>query len=288
MHGDDADGTELTVMQVAKRIGMAEPVIDVLRQIQESGETLAPEGNAAVRGLTDPSQRAASWHALKSTLGNDPDGFRILYWMLYAAGRYTFPTYARMGIPATVFDDTMGCFSRFVDEHQVSYGKYGFDRDFWTYRELSARLFRLGTLEFELAYEADDVPAIAGMPRIINIHIPSNASLDPEHCDASIASSRDFLASFFPNWAGLPYWCESWLLSPALNQLLPERSHILAFQRRFDIRETNPDADDWREWVFQRNNAPIAELPERTSLQRNMKRFLLGGGKVGIGIGRLR
>lgn len=280
--------TALSVLQVAARIHMPDLVIDVLRQLQDSGETLPPEGMDAVRGLTDPQRRVASWHTLKSALGNDTDGMRMLYWMLYAAGQYTFPEYCRMSISGTVFDDTMACFSRFVGEHQVSYGRYGFDRDFWTYRELSARLFRLGALEFELAYEADDVPAIAGMPRIINMHIPSDAPLTPEQCDASIAHSRSFLAQYFPDWANLPYWCESWLLSPALETLLPERSHILAFQHRFDIRQTNPDAPDWREWVFQRCAAPIPDLPEHTSLQRNMKRFLLAGGKVGIGIGCLR
>lgn len=278
----------LTSPEVAVRIGMAEPVVVELRRIDESGETLSANGMDAVRGLTDPQKRVASWKALKAGLGDDPNGLRMLYWMLYAAGRYTFPEYRRLGVPGEIFDATMGCFARFVGEHRVSYGRYGFDRDFWTYRELSARLFRLGSLEFELAYDADDVPAVAGSPRVINVHIPSDASLDPAQCDRSVVASRSFLAKFFPDWAGLPYWCESWLLSPALERLLPEGSHILDFQRRFDIRETDPDAPDWREWVFQRCGAPIAELPERTSLQRNMKRFLLDGGKVGIGIGRLK
>ena len=29
--------------------------------------------------------------------------------------------------------------------------------------------------------------------------------------------------------------CESWLLSPTLQTLLPETSHIVAFQKRFEI-----------------------------------------------------
>ncbi|PWG66986.1 hypothetical protein DF196_00220 [Bifidobacterium callitrichidarum] len=286
----DGRGEVLTVLEVAGRIGLAEPVIAELRRIDESGETLSANGVEAVRGLTDPRRRVESWKTLKAELagGGDPNGLRILYWMLYAAGRYTFPEYRRLGIPVSIFDATMGCFTRFVGEHRVSYGRYGFDRDFWTYRELSARLFRLGSLEFELAYDTADVPAVAGSSRVINVHIPSDASLDPAQCDRSFAESHSFLTRFFPDWTGLPYWCESWLLSPALERLLPEGSHILAFQRRFDIRETDPDAPDWREWVFQRCGAPIAELPERTSLQRNMKRFLLDGGKVGIGIGCLK
>lgn len=280
--------TTLTVAQVADRIGLPVEIRDRLRDIGASGETLPPDGLEAVRGLADPQRCRASWTALKRTLGNDPDGWYMLYWMLFAAGRYTCPEYCRIGIPDGVFDATMACFTRFIDEHRVSYGRYGFDRDFWTYRELSVRLFRLGELEFELAYDRQDVADVAGTPRVINMHIPSDARLDPDHCGQSIARSRSFFARFFPDWAGLPYMCGSWLLSPALKRLLPENSHILAFQRRFDILSTNPDAPDWREWVFQRCPASLADLPERTSLQRNMKQFLLSGGKVGTGTGRLR
>lgn len=281
-------GVTLTVGQVVERIGLPDEVGTVMRDLEANGESLPADGMDAVQGLANPERRVESWQTLKSMLGDDPCGFRMLYWMLYAAGAYTFPEYCRLGIPDNVFDSTMACFTRFVEEHKVSYGDYGFDRDFWTYRQLSTRLFRLSNLEFELAYDAKDVPSVAGVPRVINLHIPSDAHLDPDHCDQSIARSRSFFARFFPDWPGVPYMCESWLLSPALEQLLPEHAHILDFQHRFDILETRPDAQDWREWVFQRDPAPIADLPERTSLQRAMKQFLLDGGKVGIGIGRLR
>lgn len=286
--GNTGIATTVSIEQLMERIDLPEEVRDGLRGLEAGGESLPAEGMDAVRGLADPGRRVESWTVLKSLLGDDPNGWRMLYWMLYAACEYTFPEYCRLGIPDSVFDNTMACFTRFIDEHRVSYGSYGFDRDFWTYRQLSARLFRLGDLEFELAYDAKDVPEVAGTPRIVNMHIPSDARLDPDHCDMSIARSRSFLARFFPDWARLPYMCESWLLSPALERLLPENSHILAFQHRFDILATDPEAQDWREWVFQRSSVPVAELPENTSLQRNMKQFLLGGGKVGIGIGRLR
>ncbi len=45
--------------------------------------------------------------------------------------------------PEDVFIATMGCFSRFVREHFDSYGYYGFDRDFWTTRQVNAKLFRI-------------------------------------------------------------------------------------------------------------------------------------------------
>ena len=77
------------------------------------------------------------------------------------------------------------------------------------------------------------------------------------------------------------------MLSPALERLLPESSHILAFKARFRQTGVDADAPDWREWVFDADPSPLTELPEHTSLQRAMKRFILRGGKIGVATGRL-
>ena len=53
-------------------------------------------------------------------------------------------------LPEDVWLDTMKCFSRFVGEHRNSYGWEGFDRGFWTVRQVRASLFRLGELEYEM------------------------------------------------------------------------------------------------------------------------------------------
>ena len=223
---------------------------------------------------------------LRRLIQPDPDGFAMLCCMLRAA-LHTRERYRQVGIDDEVFESTMRCFPRFVREHRTSYGRYGFDRDFWTIRQLSMRLFRLGELEFELADQPYDVPNSASSARVINIHIPSDARLERERCMQSLNRASRFIQAFFPTWSGLPVMCSSWLLSPALGELLPETSHILQFQHLFDIVGTDPTAEDWREWVFQRSKAPIAELAEHTSLQRNMKAYLLGGGRVGIGVGIL-
>ena len=80
--------------------------------------------------------------------------------------------------------------------------------------------------------------------------------------------------------------CESWLLSPVLKDLLPPDSRILRFQRAFDL---TPGSGDEREavlqWVFrltalQQETVSLDTLPESTSLQKSLKRFLLSGGVV--------
>lgn len=183
-------------------------------------------------------------------------------------------------ISEEIYIETMKCFSRFVREHKVSYGVYGFDRGFWTPHQIEGKLFRIGELE----YQIDDEE------KVISVHIPSDADLSDDLVDASYAEQKQFFAENFPETAGWPGMCESWLLSPALKELLPSDSRILAFAARFEITQTNPDATDYLEWVYklaagQQKSAELENLREDTSLQRRMKDFLRAGGKVGIAWG---
>lgn len=187
-------------------------------------------------------------------------------------------------IPEPIWVDTMKCFSRFVGEHHRSLGRHGFDRGFWTTRQVGAKLFRIGQLEYELKEEDGK--------KTIDLHIPSDARMDMGLLDESVARAREFLKEYFPDWAEESMECESWLLSPVLASLLPENSNILSFQRAFEIISQDPEPQDVLEWVFrltqgQQETTPLEALPEETCLQRSMKAFLLSGGKVGVAQGRL-
>ena len=186
-------------------------------------------------------------------------------------------------IPEPVFIDTMKCFTRFVREHFVSYGYYGFDRGFWTTRQVEAKLFRIGEMEYELAEENG---------KEIHLHIPSDTVLEEERLNDSVSCARLFLTEFYPEWGSASIRMESWLLSPALKELLHPGSRILWFQDAFDLLAWDPEPVDVLEWVFQvasgqQDTVVLSELPEKTSLQRKMKQYLLEGGKIGAGTGIL-
>ena len=182
------------------------------------------------------------------------------------------------GLPEDVFIATMQAFSRFVREHERSFGCVGFDRAFWTTRQASAALLRVGEMEYERRESEGE--------RWLSLHIPSNTRLLPELLNASVDRARALFAAHFPRWADAPIRLHSWLLSPALPALLPEGSRIVRFQRAFDVTELDPDPIDCLEWVFhipgaRLREARLADLEETTSLQRSMKAYLLAGGKVG-------
>lgn len=203
---------------------------------------------------------------LKKQLSPDPQGFKMLTCHLLCALK-TRAQYEALGIDDEIFLATMDCFPRFVGEHLVSFGQYGFDRDFWTPRQLGCIIFRVGRLEYELG------------DGIVDIHIPSGGTLDREPIAQSLAQGREFISRYYPGWKDAPMVCHSWLLSPTLTMLLPESSGIRTFQSFFDITPTGEEDNSYLEWCYKRMDLSLEELPENTSLQRTLKAHLLAGNR---------
>lgn len=208
----------------------------------------------------------------KESFAPDENGFKTLLGMLQEAS-YAYEKYKQLGISDEIFVDTMKCFTRFVEEHKVSYGYYGFDRGFWTGRQLSLLLFRIGELEFE--------KCIKDGKCMVDMHIPSDALLTRENCLDSIQKSKAFFEKYDKRFVDVPYTCESWLLSPVLKELLPENARIIQFQNMFQIDHVDKEDQSFMEWVFKRNDIPVEDLPESTSLQRKIKSHLQQGGWIG-------
>ncbi len=265
--------------KIAEIIGMPDGVISELGQ--RDTDINNHEISESIASLTRPEESMAAWKRLRELLSPDGKGFGMLLCMLSAAD-ITHEEYKARGIKGSIFADTMKCFTRFVREHMASYGEYGFDRDFWTWRQLSLRLFRIGELEYEKCTADDDESK-----RSISLHIPSDAVISRENCLGSYEASKKFFAKFYPEYTGVPVVCSSWLLSPELKKLLPENSRILQFQQLFDIKSVNKESQSFLEWVYKRKDIPLESLPEDTTLQRNMKRHLLSGGWIGDACGEL-
>ena len=229
-----------------------------------------------------------AWKAVPEYCGQFPtdegDGADIMALQLKQALR-SREKGAWAGIPESVWLATMACMTRFVKEHERSTGRYAFDRSWWTVRQTEARLFRLGELEYELAEGEEGTPYLA-------LHIPSDADLTAEKLNRSVQEARSFMKQYFPAYADAEIRCTSWLLSPALREMLPENSRILHFQAAFDPDDSDTESDSAVEWVYQltgeqASRADVQQLPEKTTLQRKLKEKMLRGGHAGTGSGHL-
>lgn len=236
------------------------------------------EWKRAVRGLSCHETREGSFHTVKAMLAPDDNGIKMLACQLSVAVE-NYEKYVELGIPEEIYVATMKCFSRFVCEHQVSHGYYAFDRGFWTPRQISLYLFRIGELEYERVVENGR--------KIIHIHIPSDADMTQEKLKVSYDAAKRFFGQYYPDYAGCDFHCSSWLLSPELPKFLDRSSKIISFQNLFEIYSVYPDNDSYRQWVFKNPKLAIEECPEDTSLQKKIKAHVLSGGKVGAAAGIL-
>lgn len=176
--------------------------------------------------LTDRETAAAAYQSLKAYLREDADNMKMLFCQLECARR-VHEKYRAMHIAESVYVDTMKCFARFIEECGRKNGRLFFDRGWWTYRQVSMGIFRIGTLEYEFVEHEGE--------RAIAVHIPSDADLSVGAVDCSLEQAASFFRTYYPNYVYGQYICESWLLSPALLPLLSEKSNIAAFRKRFTI-----------------------------------------------------
>ena len=260
----------MTLSELLRLIGLPEEAAEGALKFAGRGM----EGSEPlVAALTDSLHAERAERELEEWLRGEKWG--VLACLLLAAAR-AYEEYVRLGIPEKVYEDTMGCFVRFVKEHRALTGEWGFDRGWWVWRATTLRLFRIGALEYELIF---------GEKRALSLHIPSDASLDPEACRFSHEAARAFFAAHFPACARAPVMCSSWLLHPALKELLGGESNIVRFQSLFDLVCVDDDDRSYRAFVFRRMDGDIADYPEKTSLQRRLKEHLLQGGHMGAALG---
>lgn len=215
---------------------------------------------------------------LQVILGDDEENIKILSCMLKASADI-YDIYKTKGISDKIYFDTMKCYTRFIDETFKITGRLYFDRYWWTTRQAGCHLFRIGELEYEIKHIENDIA--------INLHIPSNADFSPHAVNNSLERARIFFAEYYPEIADKKYYCHSWLLDSKLKEMLSEETNIINFQKRFEIYDKGEVDTEFIEWLYNTRSTNYKTLPENTSLQRNMKRYLISGGEIRNSYGRL-
>jgi len=262
---------------LCEKINMPYEVTEIILSI---GQNLELD---SIKIQMDKLLKRATWSdgvdELREIFDEDASGYKMLTCMLIASVS-TYEKFREKDIDEEVFYNTFACFSRFVNEHMASYGSYGFDRDWWTPRQIAMEEFRIGELEYEMV-------SVEGQ-NVISIHIPSDSKLTKENCKRSYKEAKIFFSKYYPEYVFDKFICDSWLLSPNLKNVLANDSNILQFQSGFELIKVNSDDMEFMEWVFKDHKLPLDELPEDTSMQRKLKGYLKNGGKIGSAYGYLR
>lgn len=254
---------------------------EIVRQLNQIGGSLDLEAlEPHLKRLSDRKTAAQAYRDLKALFKEDSDHLQMLYCHLECARR-AFDRYEAKHIPQTIYVDTMKCFTRFIEECGKKNGRLFFDRGWWTYRQVSMSLFRIGELEYEFtSWQGENV---------IGLHIPSDADFSEAAVDASLKQAKAFFQTYFGDYHYDKYTCGSWLISPALTPLLSGHSNILSFQKRFHVVSEDGKDREFIEWLFE---APIdtdyETLPADTGLRRKVRELLLNGKTIGSAYGIMK
>lgn len=216
---------------------------------------------------------------LQGLLGEDPDGIKVLWELLNLACKFTYPEYLKCNISEDIFVDTMKFCTRFLIEYYTNFNSYKFVWAWWFPRQISLSEFRIGALEYEF---------IDGENSEIAIHIPSDADLSKKSVKKSMKDFEVFRKTYFPKWENVQMTCDSWMMMPQLIELLGVNSNIVAFQSLFEIDSIDYDATWYMGWIYPGHELVNDSLPEGTTLQRRLKKYLLEGNKFGIAKGHLK
>lgn len=122
------------------------------------------------------------------------------------------------------------------------------------------------------------VAVAPGDPGIF-LHVPSGVKLDRETVARSLRDIKVFLGTYFPEYPCKAFFTSSWLLNPALIDILGENSNISQFCSRFLPMTQAAEGKDVFTFVFGLSDAdvPLETLPEDTSLRRALKQYYLEG-----------
>lgn len=208
--------------------------------------------------------------------------------LIYCAEE-TKARYEKAGYSEDLYWDAMKDLKYKMEETHQVYGVWGVYCGPWLASFILLKCFCLGRLQFEILpsefrYELAG-HTLKPHESVVNVHIPSFGRLAHEDVLDAYSRAAKFFGHLFPDGA-VWFHCETWMLYPQVNALLPA-GNMKRFSEDFDIVHAciDPNQDDRYRVFLLPPDVPITEYPEKNTLQKNLKAWLLEGNTMGVGFG---
>ena len=200
--------------------------------------------------------------------------------------------YKERGISEDIFHETMMDMRYKLEEGKLVKGVRGFFASVWFNGFFGLERFALGRLQYEIIpfgkYAKECYGDLTLDTKVINVHIPrSGTPLSPESVDESLAMAKEFFKKELGE--NPTFICVSWLLDPQNEKLLPEKSNMYKFLKRFTIIQSGTYKENTNLWrLFDTDEQNPDRLPTDSSVRRAYVEHLKNGGKTGWGFGIIR
>ncbi len=200
-------------------------------------------------------------------------GMQAVFVLGYLAN-YALKINTERGIPREVTVNSLKDVYVWFKNYKTKTGKIGIGEFDWLWHHYTGQIFRLGRLQFHIIEQNGR--------EVINTHIPQDEPLLESECIESFDLARKFFKEIFPNQNPDRFVCSSWLLNQNLDKILSENSNIVKFMRLWTkTGEKDDNSAQAIERVFGFDfNGDVQNAPDNTSLQKNLKTYLLAGGSV--------
>ena len=209
----------------------------------------------------------------------EEDGKRNLLSFLYFCEEAK-RRYAALGIPEEILLATLADIVTYTKHWSGIKGTLVLFELPWLVRHLSARIFRLGRLQFCTGKSECDIPAIGVKKNdpVLEVHIPEGEKLSTEACLAAFDEARAFYAKYFPDVAYTCFTCHSWLLDETLRKYLSAGSNILAFGDLF-TRLHADKSDALLHYIFRWDTTEknLADFPPTNAFAARIKAAVASG-----------
>ena len=214
--------------------------------------------------------------------------YTIWVYVLVKSAIKAHELYKQKNIPDDIYYDNMKDITYKLIECKKVHNVWGIFVAHWYPGFFTCDRFCLGRLQFERRLSPFDYKNYCKKDQLIyGCHIPSSGPLILEDVIESLKKAYEFYN--VKNGEYLILNCHSWLLYKPLVNLFKETSNVRKFYDLFDVvdkHETKIESDGWR--IFDTLNlSDLTALPEKTSLQQNVKKYLLDGNALGAGNGML-
>lgn len=197
--------------------------------------------------------------------------------------------YVNNGIDLKIYYDTLLDLRYKLEECKTVKGICGLFVPTWFVGFYTLKRFALGRLQFEiipfgLDYVKDGY-SLTQQHKVINIHIPRTGTpIDQRSCDIAFLRAKEFFAGQWSN--PCTFYCNSWLLFPAHEEIISHHTNTYKFMKRFEIVKETVDHEGKNLWrLFDTDEKNPRRLPADTSMRRSYIHYLTQGKHPGCGIG---
>ncbi|MBP3301441.1 MAG: DUF5596 domain-containing protein [Clostridia bacterium] len=230
-------------------------------------------------GLKEQAKALADQFAQTGDCEVPEGGMLPLFVYAYALNN-ALALHEKRGIPHEISVAIFKDVNLWIGNHIVQFGTPGIKVFSWLKFHLRGELYRLGRLQFR-PVKTNRAPEGEW---VFETHVPQGEPLDEQACLDSFARAKPFFAQYFPEVDAKYFDCNSWLLNPNHAYVMGENSNVVKFMRLWELRSINCKGKSsgtiTRVFGFGATREDLPNLPEKTTMQRKVKAFLLAGGDL--------